>query len=173
MTEKTTKTVSPEKSAEYLRLSLGKLGELGLPVTAQNYALFYVYHSGRSEELNRRMDEVIADNATFTDAIINDLFSKYVCECSGIDLEELNRELLQAVAQILGALVDFAGQAAISNQSLEGHLEKMSKTNDPAEILREAAGIIADTRSFIDNTQVLEEAMQEVQRQAARCNPDC
>lgn len=153
--------VSVEKAGEYLRLSLGKLGELGLPATASNYSLFYVYHSGRSDELNKRIDEIIASGETFSEALVEDLFSKYVCECNGFDLASLNQELLQAVAQILGAIVDFAGQAALSNVSLEAHLSKMSESNDPAEILRMTASIIADTRKFIDNTQVFEESMRE------------
>lgn len=161
MSKQENHTVSPQQAAEYLRLTLGKLGELGLPATSRHYALFYVYHSGRSEELNKRIDEILDNNETFSEALVEDLFSQYVCKCEGIDLESLNQELLQAVAQILGAIVDFAGQAALSNRSLAGHLEKMSKTNHPAEILREAASIISDTRSFIDNTQIFEESMRE------------
>lgn len=152
---------SSERAAECLRLTLRKLGELNLPASAENYALFYVYHSGRSEELNKRVDELLASGECFTTPLVKDLVSKYVCECEGIDLEALNQELLQTVAQVLGAIVDFAGQAVLSNSWLEAHLERMSKTNDPAIVLRETAGIVAHTRNFINSTQVIEDSMRE------------
>lgn len=165
MSSNQTTSTTPQQAAEYLRLSLAKLGEMALPVTPQNYSLFYVYNSGQSAELNKVMDEILEADETFSEELVGNLFDQYVCNCSTIDLEKLNQEILQAVAQILGAILDFAGQAALSNKSLESHLEKMAKTSDPAEVLRVASDIIADTRRFVDNTQVMEESMQETTTQ--------
>ncbi len=165
MTSNQTTNTTPQQAAEYLRLSLAKLGEMALPVTPQNYSLFYVYHSGQSKELNKVMDEILSADETFSEELVEKLFSQYVCHCSSIDMEKLNREILQAVAQILGAILDFAGQAALSNKSLGSHLEKMANTSEPAEVLRIASDIIADTRRFVDNTQIMEEAMQETTTQ--------
>lgn len=165
MPEKQGQLVNPQEAAEYLRLSLARLGELGLPVTAENYSLFYIYYSGRSEELKRLMDEMFAAGETLSPQLVEDFFSRYVCQCHGLDLEALNQELLQAMAQILGALLEFAGQAALSNQSLETHLNDMAQTDDPREILRIATEIVAYTRQFVKNTRVLEEGIQETTTQ--------
>lgn len=158
---KTKDTVTPEKAAEYLRLSLSKLGELKLPVTAHNYSLFYAYFSGWDVALNQRLDDILSTEKTISSEMVNELFEQFLCQCNSTDFETLNRELLNAVAQIIGSIIDFVGQSALSNQSLEKHLDKLSNTNKPAEILNAASEIIADTRQFVAKTQVFEESIRD------------
>ena len=153
--------VAHEEAAEYLRMSLAKLGELNLPVTAQNYSLFYAYFSGWNIILNQRLDEILSSEETISAELANELFEQFLCECKGSDLEHLNGELLHAVAQIIGSIVDFAGQTALSNSSLEKHIERLSSTNKPSEILQAASEIIADTRCFVSNTQAFEESLKD------------
>lgn len=150
-----------ETAAEYLRLCLAKLGQLKLPITPVNYALVYFYVSGEDVELNTRLDELFVDSDKWSDEQARELFAQYVCQCSGGKDSALEQELLVTVAQILGMVVDLSGRTAISSEKLESHLKNLAASKDPVEVLRVASDIIAETRSFVDETTKFESSLRQ------------
>ncbi len=156
---------TPEQAAEFLRLTLAKLAELKLPVSALNYALVYHYVSGSHAALNESLDEAFKQGQAPDAETMREYFTRYVCECETVNDAELRNELLLAVAQILGSIVDFAGKAALSNQSLESHLKELALAEDPKKILKIAADIIGETRNFVDATELVEGSIMETTMQ--------
>ncbi len=152
---------STESAAEYLRLSLARLGQLKLPMTPVNYGLLYFYMAGEDVELNARLDELFEDVGQWSEEEAKELFSRYVCQCDGSKDKAMEQELLGMVAQILGMVIDLSGRAAISNESLETHLDKLAGSGDPAVVLQAASDIIAETRSFVENTRQFEVSLIE------------
>lgn len=144
---------SNETASEFLRLALGKLSQLNLPVNPVNYALLYFYVSGKDVKLNRRLDELFD---CWDTEIAGKLFKRFICECSENQYQELRTELLMTVAQILGSVIDLAGKAALSNSTLEKHMQHLAATHEPKDILNIAANIIADTRDFIQHSRDFE-----------------
>ena len=79
MSEATLQANPPETAAEYLRLSLAKLGKLKLAITPVNYALVYFYISGEDLEMNARLDEMFADSDNWSGRTgIRVVFSVYL-----------------------------------------------------------------------------------------------
>lgn len=152
---------SPESTSEYLRLALAKLNKFKLPISPVNYSLMYFYVSGKDLALNTRLDALFDDIENWTDDTARSIFRRFICECSENDYHELREELLLTVAQILGSVIDIAGKAAMSNSVLEGHMEQLASSSEPKEILQIAAGIIADTRKFIEQSQEFESGLVE------------
>ncbi len=150
-----------ETAAEYLRLSLAKLGKLKLAITPVNYALVYFYVSGDDLELNARLDEMFADTSKWSDKQASELFSRYICQCSGEKNHALEQELLLMVAQILGMVVDLAGKTALSSDELDEQVAKLAVSKDPVEIIGIASTIVAETRSFVDETRKFESSLRE------------
>jgi len=150
-----------ETAAEYLRLSLAKLGKLKLAITPVNYALVYFYVSGDDLELNARLDEMFADTSKWSDEQATELFSQYICQCSGVKNHAMEQELLLMVAQILGMVVDLAGKTALSSDELEEQVGKLAASKDPTEVISIASSIIAETRSFVDETRKFESSLRK------------
>lgn len=152
-----------EASAEYLRLTLSKLSQMDLPVTPVNYTLVYAYVAGKDVKLNTQLDKLFEN---WNDDYARDLFGQFVCQCDETEYRELREELVMTIAQILGSVIDLAGKAAISNSTLEKHLEQLAVSNKPKDILNIAAEIIADTRNFIEESRQFEtnliESTQEI-----------
>ena len=161
MSEATLQANPPETAAEYLRLSLAKLGKLKLAITPVNYALVYFYISGEDLELNARLDEMFADSDNWSEEQASELFSQYICQCSGNRDHAMEQELLLVVAQILGMVVDLTGQTALSSSRLEVHLDKLASCKDPVKILETASNIIGETRHFVDETKKFESTLRE------------
>jgi diguanylate cyclase len=159
-TENNQKT-SPQQSAEYMRLALSKLSEFKLPLSAKNLALLFTYASGANAHLNSVIDDALKQSGQLDEGTTEKLFATYVCGCEPMQDEKLQSELLNAVAQVLGSIVDFAGHAALSDKTLEHHLQTLASTRDPADVLRIAAEIISDTRSLVEASRSLEETMRQ------------
>lgn len=154
-------STTAETAAEYLRLSLARLGQLNLPITPVNYALIYFYMAGEDVELNARLDELFEDMDQWSEEEANELFSRYVCQCDGAKDKAMEQELLGMVAQILGMVIDLSGRAALSSDSLETHLGKLAGSSDPGDVLQAASDIIAETRGFVEDTRQFESSLRE------------
>lgn len=152
---------STEIIAEHFRLSLSKLGQLKLPVTPINYALIYYYISGQNVDLNSILDDLFEDSANWTDEMASELFSQYVCRCGSEHNNPLVRELSMTIAQILGMVIDLSGKTALSGDNLESHLEVLASSQSPKMILDVASDIIAETRTFVDETRKFESSLQQ------------
>jgi diguanylate cyclase len=157
-TESTESTESAEASAEYLRLALSKLSQLKLPVSPVNYSLIYFYMAGKDVDLNEKLDKLFED---WDETQARQLFSSFICECDENEYQELREDLLMTVAQILGSVVCLAGKAAISNSSLEKHMQKLASSNKTKDILHIAAEIISDTRDFVEQSRQFENDLLE------------
>ena len=152
---------SKESAAEFLRLSLAKLGQLKLPVTAINYALIYNYYSGENTQLNKRLDEIFKDSDKWSDDEAKQLFNKFVCRCDGDNNRIMEQDILSIVAQIIGMIIDLSGRTALSSDSLESHLGKLAGSNDPGAVLHVASDIIAETRNIVDDTTKVELSLRQ------------
>ncbi len=152
---------SAKTAAEYFRLSLAKLGKLKLPVTPVNYALVYFYISGEDVGLNSRLDEMFADTSQWTDKQASELFSQYICTDCDSKNKALEQELLLTVAQILGMVIELVGKTALSNDGLEKQLQKLATSKEPTEILKIASVMVAEVRSFLEESKKLESGFRE------------
>lgn len=152
---------SNERVSEYLRLALAKLSQNHLSCTPVNYAIMYFYVSGKDVALSKRVDELLKEPQLWDEDLTQNLFRRFICECSDDEYQELRAELLLTVAQILGSIVDLAGIAAMSNKSLEEHVKLLASTKSPREVLRIASNIIADTRHLIQQSRDLETNLTE------------
>ena len=158
MSDTSISSESTDTVAEYFRLALAKLSQASLPVNSINYALTYFYVAGKDVALNTKLDDLYE---AWDDAEARQLFKRFICQCSENEYQELREELLMTIAQILGSVIDLAGKAAISNSSLEGHMEQLAQCHDPKEILNIAAEIIADTRNFVEESREFESDLME------------
>lgn len=156
---------TPEKAAEYLRLTLAKLGELKWPVTAINYSLLYNYFAGETVALNEELDGLIARNTPLTSDLAEKLFTQYVCHCREVVNEDLHAEIINTLTSVLGSFVDLAGRTAQSNSSLQSHIKKLKAVSEPTEVLEIASDIIRDTTSFIDASQTFEESLRDTTKE--------
>lgn len=156
------------QTAELLRLTLAKLGQLKIPVNAINYSLFFLYFSGQDEEFNQHIDAHLSKSQSWTEELAESLFKNFVCDCPDDEKNgQLSQELLSTVANILGMLVDMAGKAALSNTSLEKHIKELATTNEPKRVLNIASEIISETRHFMEETEKFEETIASTSQEIA------
>ncbi|HSO18682.1 MAG TPA: GGDEF domain-containing protein [Desulfosarcina sp.] len=93
-----------DDSRRYLRLALELIGKYGLPTDPLNYCIWYEYASGKNEQLATAIDDHLAGEATFSEAVCRQLFDRYVAG-SGEKIASLARQdLTKIFSEIIGAI---------------------------------------------------------------------
>lgn len=146
---------APEKAAENLRLAMAMLHKHQLPATPLNYALFYIYVSGKNVTLNKKINELLeAEELDHNEAVT--LFIRFFYYCGDVMLDGLRKDLLETVAEVIGSLVDVAGKSALSNKQLEEHIEALAASQNSRNVLSVVSSIIHETRHFVQESRQLE-----------------
>ena len=145
----------PAKAAENLRLAMAMLQKHELAATPLNYALFYIYVSGKNVTLNAQIDALLATKSMSHEEAVT-LFIRFFFHAGDAMLDGLRNDLLETVAQVISSVVDIAGKSSLTNKQLEKHVENLSASQNSRNILSVVSSIIHETRYFISESKQLE-----------------
>ena len=85
------------KTREIVRKLIPFMSEKRIPITPENYQVFYAYFSGEKPGLTERIDKMVRDNAQFTDAAMEMLHQQmYALEYTDEDMEKAKKEMAVA-----------------------------------------------------------------------------
>ncbi|MBA1446790.1 MAG: GGDEF domain-containing protein [Chromatiales bacterium] len=150
---------TPDQAGEFFRLAIPLLAKHQLPINPVNFSLFYNYMAGRDARLREKVDRFLEGQAAWSQEDADKLFRRFLYSCDGEVLQDLREELLAIVAQTIGALVDLAGKAAVSNEKLEQHINRLAKSKKAEDVLAVVTDIMSDTRVLAIESQRLESQM--------------
>ena len=145
-----------EQASEYLRQALTLLGKMSLAPSPLYYTLFYNYIAGKSLRLNKEVDDLIQQEGVLDreDAIV--LFQRFFSAGGEALVEDIRAELVAMIAQVIGSLVDIAGETSLSNDRIAQHIDRLAETKKPSEVVATATAILAETRQFVTRTKQVE-----------------
>ena len=83
-----------EQSSELHRLTIPVMKKHGIPLTPNNYALFYTYTTGEIQELNETIGDIIENKDTFTQKFCDDLYRTYIAAPDEEQLGALQKNVL-------------------------------------------------------------------------------
>ncbi len=147
---------SAEQAAEHLRQALALLGRLSVAPAPVYYTLFYNYVAGKSVRLNKEVDTLIKEQGALDreDAIA--LFQRFFDVGGETLIEDIRAELVNMVAQVVGAMVDIAGKTSLTNNAVADHVDRLANTKKPSEVIAAATAILSETRSFVTESRQFE-----------------
>lgn len=148
-----------EQAAEHLRQALAMLGRLSVAPAPLYYTLFYNYIAGKSVRLNKEVDDLLKESGALEreDAIA--LFQRFFSAGGETLIEDIRKELVAMVAQVIGALVDIAGKTSLANEKIADQIDRLAETKKPSEVLAAATAILGQARHFVTQTKQLEGAL--------------
>lgn len=151
---------TPEQAAERLRQVLGLLGRLSLAPAPLYYSLLYNHIAGRSERLSQELEACLKDPGGLTHDDAVNLFQRHLGEAGEALIEDIRKELVTLVAQVIGALVDVAGKTAMANEEIGHQVDVLAQAKRPSDALAAANEILRRTRRFVTDSQALESELQ-------------
>lgn len=156
-----------DAAAQILRLAVPQMSALGIPVTPENYTVWYEYFSGMNLDLNRAIDGFIANHVLFTKEVNTSLYKNFIQEKSPevienvqIETQILINSLLSKIAQLNQGTVAFSG-------SLAEFGIKLQSSPDLNTLNQLVDGVMDEMQNLLLNNQNMEQSLnvmgQEVQ----------
>ncbi len=155
----------PDIATEILRKAVPQMSALGIPVTPDNYAVWYEYFLGADLDLCRAIDRLMSNEVTFTTEVCAGLYKNFIQEQSPetiqnvqIETQILINSLLKKIAQMSEGTETFSG--ALRN--LENELEQEPDV-ETLEVLID--GIADHVSKVMEANQQLDSSLKEMNRE--------
>lgn len=149
------------KAGEYLRLSIGLMGQHKIPVSPLNYRLSYDYTSGKDYLLNASIDELLKKESPPTTESLNSLYRKFYLQ-DNESLERLRKGLSEIVTNIQG---DFdRSESNLGNYSdrLAKFAALLADQISPENLSAEVDRVITDTRETEQSQRHMQNQLKDL-----------
>lgn len=158
-----------DKAAEYMRLALPLMRKHGVPMTPDNYAVWYEHVSGGNAQLSEKLEAMLTGNPQLSEAQCKSLHEQF------FNLEKDRKEVIELrleLARLLKEVINFVCSSVAQNEKVNQHLNRLlNKVNgdmSPQQIHDMVDEILNETRMAINNGELLNErlntAMVEVNK---------
>jgi len=149
------------KTANLLREAIPKMSQLNIPLTPENYHVWYEYTMGGSIELNRAIDKLLQDGTKFTSAINNELYNSYIYQAPE---ESFQNGVQKLVTTLFEKITGMTKTTQNFSTSLEKYNDTLNHKPGIETIANLIVNLIDDTNSVLKSNQSMEsmlEAMNE------------
>jgi diguanylate cyclase len=162
-------TDQPKQASEYLRQVIPMLSQQNLAPTPINYAVFYSYISGSSKALNEIVENTLSEKKSFDEAMMNELYNKYI---NGFSTTEQQSNIQRLLEKVMNEASDEIGQvnqgANAFDSTLNKHSTALSSMDDPQAAALIMQQLMQDTRAMIKNNAQVQARMQETNEEIAK-----
>jgi diguanylate cyclase len=158
-----------DKAAEYMRLALPLMRKHGVPMTPDNYMVWYEHVSGKNAQLSEKLNAMLSGNPRLSEAQCQSLHEQF------FNLERDRKEVIELrleLARLLKEVINFVSSSVAHNDKVNQHLDtllsRVDRDMSPQQIHEIVDEILKETRMAINNGELLTErlntAMLEVNK---------
>lgn len=156
-----------DASAQILRLAVPQMSALDIPVTPENYTVWYEYFAQSNLDLNRAIDGFLANNVVFTKEVNTSLYKNFIQEKSPEVIENVQIETQILINSLISKITQLnQGTEAFSNTLADFGLQLQSSP-DVNTLNQLVDGVIDEMQNLLVNNQTMEQSLnamgQEVQ----------
>jgi len=146
---------TPEKSAEYFRMAAQSLKQNKLTLNAINFCLFYAHATGHNQQLNKRLDDLLANDKQLSEETAISLVKEHLCPDQPDKLEKLGQDFLLIMTEMMSSLVKLAEKTSHSSHKMEECVDQLSGIHRLETALPIIQTVITETRQLSDQTMSL------------------
>jgi len=149
------------KTANLLREAIPKMSQLNIPLTPENYHVWYEYTMGSSLELNRAIDKLLKDDTKFTNTINQGLYNSHIYQAPE---ESFQNDIKKLVTTLFEKITGMTKKTQTFSTSLEKHNNILKADPNIETVAKLILNLIDDTDSALKSNQSMEsmlEAMNE------------
>jgi len=149
------------RAQEIARLILPTMTRLGIPVTPINYALWYEYHLGRSDELVEALDRIDSGKEPYDGEKAKELFLRYVAMPGVETLEHVEVEVCRLVGDIVQIIIDAGLDLNKYTAVLNSCNRRLENADDLREIRKLVRTVLDDTRAMSQSNRAVAQTLKE------------
>ncbi|MEL4429023.1 GGDEF domain-containing protein [Shewanella mangrovisoli] len=156
-----------DSAAQILRLAVPQMSALDIPVTPENYTVWYEYFAQTNLDLNRAIDGFLANKVVFTKEVNTSLYKNFIQEKSPEVIENVQIETQILINSLISKITQInQGTEAFSSTLADFGLQLQNKP-DVCTLNQLVDGVIDEMQSLLVNNQTMEQSLsamgQEVQ----------
>jgi len=148
-----------------LHITLPRMSKLGIPVTPDNYSVWYRYSMGTILELNEAIDDLLNDGEDFTLEINHELYTRFILDRPARMLEYIHDEAILIVQSIIEDLENV--QEDTENYSCDLSQFKYQLFQKPSlEVITEIISQLMEKTDFIlQSNKQMKESLTALSKQ--------
>ncbi|MBI5583700.1 MAG: GGDEF domain-containing protein [Deltaproteobacteria bacterium] len=147
---------------ELARQGLYQMSRLAIPITPDNYRLWFNYVSRSMADLVAEVDDLLSTANPFNPVICENLYQKYF----GADRESklirlLHDETREMLKDLFGEMLNTHRSASEYGSQLGTHVSKLEQAMTLQEVREIVGGILSDTDRMVATTRQLKVQLEE------------
>lgn len=156
---------SPKTAAWIAKNIIVKTAELAVPLTPENYHLWYEYFLGTNKALVTAIDALIVSGHAFSEEINDKLYAEYLHRDKENLLKEVQKETHKIFQNIFKATLSTNDVASDYSDKLGAYSKKLGATSDLAQIQTLVGEIISDTNNMAASSKQLNQELDQATAQ--------
>lgn len=156
-----------DSAAQILRLAVPQMSALDIPVTPENYTVWYEYFAQSNLDLNRAIDGFLANNVVFTKEVNTSLYKNFIQEKSPEVIENVQIETQILINSLISKITQLTQGTEAFTSTLADFGLQLQSTPDVNTLNQLVDGVLDEMQSLLVNNQAMEQSLntmgQEVQ----------
>jgi diguanylate cyclase len=161
----TTSDNSPKNAAEIAKKIILTTTEKSIPLTPENYHVWFEYFLGSNKELTDAIDALISAKEYFSQEINDNLYTDYLVSNKKDILKEVHKKTHKIFQNIFQASLSTNDLASDYIDKMEEYSNKLNDTNDLDEIQHLITDILKDTNDMAGSSRQLSQQLEEATSQ--------
>lgn len=154
-------------AAQILRLAVPQMSALDIPVTPENYTVWYEYFAQSNLDLNRAIDGFLANNVVFTKEVNTSLYKNFIQEKSPEVIENVQIETQILINSLISKITQLNQGTESFSSTLADFGLQLQSSPDVSTLNQLVDGVIDEMQHLLLNNQTMEQSLsamgQEVQ----------
>ncbi|MCH8214783.1 MAG: GGDEF domain-containing protein, partial [Proteobacteria bacterium] len=164
---------SLEKASQYARSAFSLMESKAIPTTPNNFAVWFVYCSGRYPDLTRALDKLLKENKEFTEARNAEIFDQYFTFIhEGTAATDAAEKVGSELANILAYLESAGADTAEYGKFLESITGKVAGSGSVSDFKALIGDALSATRSMEGQTKGLQEKLDTSSKEISQLKQD-
>lgn len=151
-----------EKTANLLREAIPIMSKLKIPLTPENYHVWYKYTMGGNPVLNKTIDEMIEHGTNFTSKVNYELHKAHIYQPPEKLLKSSQQDLQKLVARLFEKINGMTKKTQVFSSSLEKYNDVLQTDPDIDTITDLITNLIDATDSALKSNQDMESMLESV-----------
>jgi len=161
----TTSDDSPRIVADIARNVIMKTAERSIPLTPENYRVWFEYFLGTNQKLKASIDEMIASGNSFSQEINERLYTEYLIGDKKEILQEVQKETRKLFQNIFQTTLSTSDLTSNYSAKMKSYSNKLDKAKDLTQIRNFILDIIKDTNDVAESSRQLNQQIEEATSQ--------
>jgi diguanylate cyclase len=151
-----------DTTKEIAKTVLLRMSEHAIPLTPENYHVWFEYCIASNEELVREINRTIAAKNAFSREINDTIYSKYFGKAREERIAgEIQKETQKILKEVLAKVLNTTDDTAQYSNKLKSYSEKLNTVHDLSEIKHLMKDIIGETSKMESSSRSLQARLEE------------